>query len=223
VAQFEMEARQETARILAHLSVMNRIAVFLLMASLCTCGRPPADNPARSAETQNLPFDSQPQAAGVSPSQSLVPSATILPEGTPIAVRLESALSSASSHAGDTFYAFVDEPIMIDGQALVAPGVVATGRVLEAKASSRQSARGDSHQSPLEPGYLRIALVSLNVEGRRVGIETTSIFAKGGAREERSPATRASSGVARTGKIGDIELGGDRHLSFRLAQAVELR
>src|SRR5580658_6496643 len=129
----------------------NRFAIALLapvllaLSLLSACGRPPADDAASSA-SQKLPFDRQPRSTGISPSQSLIPSTTKLPEGTPIPIRLQSALSSASSHAGDTFYADIDEPVVIDGQTLIARGTLATGRVLEAKAAA----------SSLDPGYLRL-------------------------------------------------------------------
>ncbi|MBZ5615310.1 MAG: hypothetical protein LAO23_14975 [Acidobacteriia bacterium] len=194
----------------------HRVANLLLVLSfLSACGRPPADNASNPADSQKLPFDREPRSTGMSPSQSLIPSTTKLPEGTPIAIRLQSALSSASSRAGDTFGATIDEPVVIDGQTLVASGASATGRVLEAKPAA--SSRGSS----LEPGYLRIVLVSLNIGGRPVMIETSSIFAKAGSREGRNPAADAAFGASQKGK--DIVLGIDRHLSFRLAQAVDLQ
>src|SRR6266852_574886 len=113
----------------------GRLAIVLLMLGLiCACGRPSSDSggsASNSADSQKLPFDRQPRSTGISPSQSLIPSATKLPEGTPIPIRLQSALSSASSHAGDTFNATIDEPGVIDGQTLIDRGAPATGRVLE--------------------------------------------------------------------------------------------
>ncbi len=199
----------------------GRIAVVLLTLSfLCACSRPPADDSsssaANTAASQKLPFDREPRSTGVSPSQSLLPSTTKLPEGTPIPIRLRSALSSASSHAGDSFNATLDEPVVIDGQTLVASGTSATGHVLEAKPSA----------GSLEPGYLRIVLVSLDVGGRTVMIETSSIFAKGGSRDERNPASGPASGATQkdaTQKDKNIALGTDRRLNFRLAQTVDLQ
>jgi hypothetical protein len=194
------------------------IVVLLLLSLLSACSRPPADNASNSADSQKLPFHREPRSTGISPSQSLIPSTTKLPEGTPIPIRLQSALSSASSHAGDTFAATLDEPVVIDGQTLVASGTSATGRVLEAKPAA--SSRGTS----LEPGYLRIVLVSLNIGGRPVMIETSSIFAKGGSREERTPAAGAASGGREDrARDKDILLGIDRRLNFRLAQPVDLQ
>ena len=196
----------------------NQIAVILLTFSfLCACGRPPADSPSNS-DSQKLPFDREPRSTGISPSQSLIPSTTKLPEGTPIPVRLESTLSSASWHTGDTFKATVDEPVVIDGQTLIARGTPATGRLLEAKASATSLGRSS------EPGYLRMVLVSLNVGGRPVPIETSSIFAKGGSRGERNSAAAPAAGSGqKDDKDKDIVLGKDRRLSFRLAQTVDLR
>jgi hypothetical protein len=203
----------------------DRPAIVLLMLSLiCACGRPPSDSGAStSADSQKLPFDRQPRSTGISPSQSLIPSATKLPEGTPIPIRLQSALSSASAHAGDTFGATIDEPVVIDGQTLIDRGTPATGRVLEAKPSA--NSLGRSLESSLAPGYLRIVLVSLNIGGRPVMIETSSIFAKGGIREERNRAAGAASGARRKDrdKDRDIVFGIDRRLTFRLAQTVDLQ
>jgi hypothetical protein len=192
---------------------------WVMLSLLCACGRPPADNVSNSADSQKLPFDRQPRATGISPSQSLIPSSTKLPEGTAIPVRLQTALSSASSHSGDSFRAILDAPVVLDGQTVVAGGTSANGRVLEAKAAT------NSPMNTVEPGYLRLVLVSLNVGGRTVAIETSSIFAKGGVREERSSASGTTSGGRRAdrAKSRDVEFGVDRHLSFRLAQTVDLQ
>src|ERR1700729_3055808 len=100
----------------------NPIAVILLTLSLIGgCRRPPAEDASKS-DSQKLPFDRQPRSTGVSPSQSLIPSTTKLPEGTGLPVRLQSALSSASSHAGDSFSATIDEPVTIDGQTVIPRG-----------------------------------------------------------------------------------------------------
>lgn len=187
-------------------------AALLTVSCLCACGHPPADS-VSNAGSQKLPFDRQPSSGGVSPSQSLLPSTTKLPEGTPVPIRLLTALSSATSHTGDTFNATVDEPVVVDGQVLLARGTPAAGRVLEAKAAA--SSAGES----LDPGYLRIALVSLEVGGRTVMIETSSIFAKGGGHEERNQLTGAASAAGSK----DIVFGLDRRLNFRLALTVDLQ
>jgi hypothetical protein len=192
------------------------LLLSLVLASLlCACSRPPADE-SNSVDSQKLPFDRTPRSTGVSPSQTLLPSSARLPEGTPLPIRLQSALSSASAHAGDTFYGVIDEPVTIDGQTGVEKGTDATGRVLEAKAATV------SRDTAQEPGYLRIVLVSLNVGGKTVAIETSSIFAKGGSREERNPPASVTKDRGRD-RQKDIVFGIDRRLNFRLAQSVDLQ
>jgi hypothetical protein len=181
----------------------NRTTAILLALSLmCACSRPPADG-SPSATAQKLPFDREPRSNGISPSQTLVPSTTKLPEGTTIQIRLDGELSSGSAHAEDTFKATIDQPVEIDGEVLLAKGVSATGRVLEAKAAT----------SSTEPGYLRIVLVSLNLDGKEITIYTASIFVKGnGSPSDTSPRDKE-----------DVVLGVDRRLNFRLAQTIDLQ
>ena len=190
-------------------SLPHRVAVIiiLLVGLYPACTRPPADGATTSPGSQKLPFDRQPRDRGISPSQALIPYATRLPEGASISVRLQNSLSSGTSHAGDTFAVILDQPVETDGAVLIAKGSSATGRVLEAKPAS--SAGGLP-----EDGYLRLALVSLNVGGHNVTIETSSIFAKGGAREGRRPAAGT--------KPKDAVVTVDRQLDFRVAQSVDL-
>jgi hypothetical protein len=194
-------------------------AVILTLSLLGGCSRPPAQSESGSTTAQKLPFDGTARTSGIAPSRSFVPSASKLPEGTPLPVRLRTAVSSESSHAGDTFSAVLDEPVVIDGQTILAAGTLATGRVLEAKASS--SGGVNLLERTPEPGYLRIVLVSLEVGDKPVMIETSSIFVKGGSRERNAASGTASAEGQR--EIEDVMFGVDRHLSFRLAQKIDLQ
>ncbi len=204
----------------------------------------PTDDPASSStvdDPQKPPFDHDAQSTGNTPSPSLVPTVAKLPAGTPITIRLESAVSSASAHAGDRFQGVLDEPIVIEGQTVAPRGAAVTGRVLAAKSSGRLQ----------DPGYLRIALVSLDVGGKPVAIDTSSIFAKAGSHKDRNLAIIGGGtaggaligGLAGGGKgalIGtalgaaggtgtayatgkkEITLEAERRLTFRLAEAADL-
>ncbi|HTR23565.1 MAG TPA: hypothetical protein VMI10_06240 [Terriglobales bacterium] len=173
------------------------IALLTFVALPIGCGHKPNVPESDSANKQKLPFDQQSRANGLSPSRSIVPSATRLPEGTSITVRLRAALSSATAHSGDTFDGITEDPIVVDGQIIVARGTDFVGRVLEAKRSDGK-----------DRGYLRIALVSIQVSGKTVLLDTSSIFSKGGARD--------GSGSK------EMVFPPDRRLTFHLTQAVDL-
>src|SRR5437879_1831321 len=124
------------------------IALLALVVGAVACGKATGvpSNDAATADDTKLSFDREADSTGILPSRSLVPSVSRLPEGTPITIRLQSTVSSASSNAGDSFEGTLDDPIVIEGQTAIPRGAAVTGRVLAARASGRLH----------DPGYLRI-------------------------------------------------------------------
>jgi len=191
-----------------------RALVVLALVLAAGCGKPTGVPEPSPDSTQKLPFDRESQSQGISPSQSLIPATRHLAEGTAMAIRLATTLSSASAHAGDSFKGTLDDPVVVDGQPLISSGAAVTGRVLDAK----HSAGGR------DPGYLRIALVSVDVAGKTVLIDTSSIFSKAkvGAHDGRpSPGLVANPAAVANQK--DVVFTPDRRLTFHLAQAVDLQ
>ena len=133
---------------------------------------------------QHLPFDGTSDTGGIFPTGSLTP--TAIPAGTPIAVRLRTSLSSATSRPGDSFEAVLDEPIVVRGKIVAPGGANLTGKVLDAKAAGKFQ----------EPGYMRLALTAVSLNGRSLPIQTSSIFVK---RSHREPASSAPAGTSSTG------------------------
>ena len=218
------------------------LAVLLLILALAVgCSRQPGVQADETANTdQQLPFDRPADKNGISPTGSLTPAA--IPAGTPLTIRLQSSLSSAASQSGDSFDAVLDEPIVIDGQTVAPRGAAVTGRVVAAKASGRLQ----------DPGYLRLTLTSIEVNGKALPLQTSSIFAKGGSHEKRNLAMIGGGagagaligGIAGGGKgaligsaIGaaggtgtayatgkkDAGFSAERRLTFRLTQPVPVR
>ena len=155
------------------------VAALFVGALLMGCASQPN---AATAETQ--PND--PQAAPFSNHDSggllsgivhaNTPEPLVIPAGTPVAVRLQQPISSATAASGDHFSAVLDEPLMV-GDKLVAPkGADVTGQVVAAKKSGRL------HNS----GYLRIALVSVNVQGQETPVSTSSVYVSGGRYMKRN-------------------------------------
>jgi hypothetical protein len=161
------------------------------------CRRQPNIPQPSSGDVQKLPFDRESRANGASPTQSLVPAATHLPEGTAVVVRLQKELSSASARAGDNFDGIIEEPVVVEGQTLVNRGAAVVGRVLDSRRSDAK-----------ERGYLRIALVSVQVRGKTILLDTSSVFSKGGARDG--------------GTTREVVYSPERRLTFHLTQGVDL-
>ena len=187
-------------------SLAIRAFAILALGLAVACGKPTGVPEPSPGNAQKLPFDRESRSRGISPSQSLIPATTRLAEGTSMTIRLQGTLSSASAQAGDSFEGTLDDPVAIDTQPLIARGAAVTGRVLDAKPSSSGN-----------PGYIRIALVSVNVGGKTVLIETSSIFAKAPHQGEH-----AIAGAGAVTNRNDVVFGADRRLTFRLAQSADL-
>ena len=186
---------------------MPSAIVLLALALAVACGRPTGVPEPSPTNSQTLPFDRSSRPNGISPSQSLIPPTKRLAEGTALSIRLRNALSSASAHAGESFDGTLDEPVVVDGKPQIAPGAAIVGRVLDAQHST----------GGRNPGYLRITLVSVNVAGKTVLLDTSSIFAKGSTQDKG--AGRGSGGGKNR---GDTVFTSDRRLTFHLTQAVDL-
>ncbi|MGH9499087.1 MAG: hypothetical protein ACRD3L_08075 [Terriglobales bacterium] len=116
-------------------------------------------------------------------------------------VQLDAPLSSLKAQLGDPFQAVLAEPIVVQGQTLAPSGTPITGRVLAAKASARR-----------DPGYLRVTLSSIFLNGKPWSVHTSSIFSKGPREHPGSAASAAS----------DTQFSTGRKLTFRLIEPLPL-
>lgn len=97
--------------------------------------------------------------------------ANTLPAGTLITVRLRSSLSAATAHPGDAFSATLADPVIIDDKMFAAPGSQVTGIV--------QSSRTDQDAKlSRKLGYFELTLVSFEVNGENLPLQTSSLFAR---------------------------------------------
>jgi hypothetical protein len=153
---------------------------FVLTLSL-GCARQEPVHPAGST-AQKLPFHPSPElesvAAHPEDGSGAVPVSTtpfqesqpgMVPAGTLLTVQLRGALSAATAQVGDSFLAIVADPLIMDGKILVDSGTLVTGRVESAKLEP-------DHSSQL--GYLRLILSSMDVKGKKLSLETSSLFAR---------------------------------------------
>lgn len=176
------------------------VALLIFVISILTlgCGSVPENvsaDGAASGESSSPPFSKAKQ--GVSSAHALVPEGVTVPAGTAVSIRLQNAISSASNRPGDEFAAVLDEPIMVDGKTVAPRGAAVQGRVVAARSSGRL------HNS----GYLRLSLVSVEMNGKSVPVHSSSVFAMGGSHQKRNLALIG--GGAGTGAvIGAIAGGG---------------
>jgi len=127
-----------------------------------------------------------------------------LPAGTLVTVRLASPVSAEGLAASGSFSAVVDDPVVVDGITVIPRGATAAGQVESSRTSSVKRNRG----------YIRLTLESIDVAGRSLPVQTSSLFAKGNA-----PGSPDSSGPDST---SIVHLNKGRRLTFRLADPVIL-
>jgi hypothetical protein len=193
---------------------------------------------------QSVPFTAK-NSPGLpsteSEKKSVVPNELVIPAGTPITVRLQEAVSSASARPGDQFEAVLEQPIVVDGQTVAPEGAAVTGRVVAARHSGRL----------MHPGYLRIALASMSIDGKAVPVQSSSVIVAGASHKRRNFAwigggagggaligalASGGSGALIGSAIGaaggttaafatgkkDVGFGAERRLTFRLIRPVTI-
>jgi hypothetical protein len=88
-----------------------------------------------------------------------------LPEGTPLAVRTTTALSTHTHEAGQTFTAHLQQPLLYGGREIAPKGAEVEGQIVEADKGGRVKDRAS----------LAVRLTRLHTAGGQVGISTSTI------------------------------------------------
>lgn len=126
------------------------------------------------------------------------PNRVTIAQGTLLSVRLGETLSSERNMAGDTFFATLDQPLVVDGFVIAERGARAEGKVVDVDKAGR--VKGLAH--------LSIELTRLHTsDGQIVSIRTTP-FSKEGPSSKKEDAAKVGVGAALGAAIGAIAGGG---------------
>lgn len=155
------------------------VALLVFVVSIFTLGCSSVPENASAADAVSGDSSSPPLAKARQEDSflhRLVPEEVTVPAGTPLSIRLQGTISSASNRPGDEFSAVLDEPIVVNGNTVAPRGAAVQGRVLAARSSGR----------PHNSGYLRLALVSVEINGKSVPVHSSSVFAADGSHQNRN-------------------------------------
>jgi hypothetical protein len=120
-----------------------------------------------------------------------------LPAGTNFVIRMIDGVDSERNRVGQTFQASLDEPILLNGETVVARGADVVVKLVDAKQSGKLAGRSQ----------LTLDLVSVKVNGRMMDINTQTVSQASSSRGART--AKAAGGTAALGAIiGGIAGGG---------------
>ena len=152
------------------------------------------------ADIVSLKFDAE-RAVGDLPGArnqaSEAPLSVTIPAGTQLSVRTIDSIDSTKNHAGDRFQATLEEPLVVDGNVVVAKGADVYGKLAESKTSGTFTGKSE----------LRLELTGIVVNGQTVPLVTGEYQLSGKSRGA-STAKRTVGGAAVGTIIGAIAGGG---------------
>src|SRR5258708_29795474 len=136
--------------------------------------------------------------AGARNQASEAPPYVTNPAGTQLSVRTIDSLDSTKNHVGDRFQATLEEPLVVDGNEVVAKGADVYGKLAESKTSGTFTGKSE----------LRLELTGIVVNGQTVPLVTGGYQLSGKSRGA-STAKRTVGGAAVGTIIGAIAGGGN--------------
>ena len=151
---------------------------------------PPSSLPVRPASSRS-------NNAGMVATGTPAPAYVTITAGTRISVRTIDAIDSTKNHVGDRFQASLEEPLLVEGNTIVAKGADVYGRLTESKTSGTFAGKSQ----------LQLELTGIVVNGQTVPVVTGEYELTGKSRGA-STAKRTVGGAAVGSIIGAIAGGG---------------
>jgi glucose/arabinose dehydrogenase len=157
----------------------------------------PPPQAAPSAKETPTPKAAQAAVPEVAHKAPPAPQPVVIPEGTVVAVRLDQAVSSKTSHTGDRFEASLAQPVVVKGKTIVPTGAVASGTVTSAQSAGKFKGAA----------ALSLVLDTLVVHGTKYHIQTMALSQSSKGKGKRT-ATMVGGGAGAGALIGGIAGGG---------------
>jgi hypothetical protein len=184
----------------------------MLLLAAAGCSHPALQSDSAHTNPHPIPFHEAGSVASTTVSDSAVQDKSglpfqdveSLPVGTLLTVRLNDLVSAEHPGPTNTFEAVLDEPVRIDGNVVVPRGSTVSGYVESAQMSDVKKNRG----------YIRLDLQSIDIGGRALPLQTSSLFTPGNPRLTLVDGGKSSTNVM------TLEKG--RRLTFRLTEPVYL-
>jgi len=186
---------------------VKALGIFLLAFStavLPVCAAQDQTSPSAASDQQNadqqggdavaLPSAQQQPQPSPAPFTATLPPTLTVPAGTQIAVRVSQWLSSDRNHAGDTFSATLDQPVVVQGWVVARRGQSVIGRV-----DAAQKANDGNGVSRLGLEITELTLV----DGEQVPVSTEMQQAAPSPASQTPPGRNAAT-VATTTVLGTI-------------------
>jgi hypothetical protein len=131
------------------------------------------------------------------PPAAAATAARDIPAGSELVIRMIDSVDSEVNRVGQTFAASLDEPVMVNGQTVVARGADVVVKLVNDEQSGKLTGRTE----------LTLDVVSIKVDGKLVDVNTQEITQASESRTG-STAKRAGGGAALGAIIGAIAGGG---------------
>jgi hypothetical protein len=148
------------------------VSVLTLAAALMAgCGSQSTDKVQAAGNEANAP-EQKGLLSKLMPERDPV----VVPAGEPISIRLQNSISSATATPGDSFDFVLTEPLVVNDKTVAPAGAPGIGRVVAVRRSGRL------HNA----GYLRVALASVEINGKQAPVETSSVVLAGGTYKKRN-------------------------------------
>src|SRR5712692_901385 len=128
---------------------------------------------------------------------ALALSAARLPVGTPIHVRIDQSISSATVSSGQTWQGTLASPVVVHGRTVARRGTPVRGRVVEVRRSGRLTS----------PGVVGLRLTSVRMNGVYTPVHTNIRVRQGHSHKKRN-AEFIGGGAAAGALIGGLAGGG---------------